>query len=137
MLAPHRFPLRVYYEDTDFSGYVYHASYLRFMERGRTEFLRARGLSNSDLRDKEGLVLVVSRMSLDFLRPAAMDDELAVITILAEARGAVLRLAQRVMRDGQVLVEAEVLIAAVRDGRAARLSRGMLDALRGTTEAEA
>lgn len=137
MLAPHRFPLRVYYEDTDFSGYVYHASYLRFMERGRTEFLRARGLSNSDLRDKEGLVLVVSRMSLDFLRPAAMDDELAVITILAEARGAVLRLAQRVMRDGQVLVEAEVLIAAVRDGRAARLPRGMLDALRGTTEAEA
>lgn len=137
MLAPHRFPLRVYYEDTDFSGYVYHASYLRFMERGRTEFLRARGLSNSDLRDKEGLVLVVSRMSLDFLRPAAMDDELAVVTILAEARGAVLRLAQRVMRDGQVLVEAEVLIAAVRDGRAARLSRGMLDALRGTTEAEA
>ena len=112
MAPSHRLDIRVYYEDTDFSGYVYHASYLRFMERGRTEFLRAAGISNSSLfAEEDGLALVVSRLSLNYLRPAAMDDELVVVTALVEARGAVLN----------ILVEAKVLIAAVRHGRVARL----------------
>ncbi len=99
MHAPHLFSLRVYYEDTDFSGYVYHASYLRFLERGRTEYLRTHGISNLSLfAEEDGLALVVSRMSLDYLRPAAMDDELTIVTDLEEARGAVLRLAQQVRR---------------------------------------
>ena len=138
MHSPHLFPLRVYYEDTDFSGYVYHASYLRFMERGRTEYLRGRGISNSSLfADEDGLALVVSRMSLDYLRPAAMDDELTVVTELEEARGAVLRIAQQVRRGGTVLVEAKVLIAAIRRGRVARLPARMRKALAAPSPVEA
>ena len=130
MHAPHLFSLRVYYEDTDFSGYVYHASYLRFLERGRTEYLRTHGISNLSLfAEEDGLALVVSRMSLDYLRPAAMDDELTIVTDLEEARGAVLRLAQQVRRGPTVLVEAKVLVAAVRRGRVARLPARMREAL--------
>lgn len=130
MPSPHLFTLRVYYEDTDFSGFVYHASYLRFMERGRTEYLRSRGISNSSLfAEQDGLALVVSRMTLDYLRPAIMDDELTVVTTLEEARGATLRIAQQVRRGDAVLVEAKVLIAAVRGGRIARLPARMREAL--------
>ena len=130
MHGPHLFALRVYYEDTDFSGFVYHASYLRFMERGRTEFLRSRGFSNSSLfAEEDGLALVVSRMSLDYLRPAVMDDELTIVTNLEEARGAVLRIAQQVRRAETVMVEAKVLIVAVRRGKVARLPARMREML--------
>ena len=130
MSSPHLFTLRVYYEDTDFSGHVYHASYLRFMERGRTEYLRSCGISNSSLfAEEDGLALVVGRMSLDYLRPAAMDDELVVATQLEEARGAVLHIAQQVRRGDTLLVAAKVLIAAVRRGRVARLPARMREAL--------
>ena len=130
MPAPHVFPLRVYYEDTDFSGYVYHASYLRFMERGRTEYLRSHGISNSSLfADDDGLALVVSRLSLDYLRPASMDDELTIVTHLEQARGAVMRIAQQVRRGETVLVEAKVIIAAIRGGRVARLPARIREAL--------
>lgn len=133
MPSPHLLSLRVYYEDTDFSGYVYHASYLRFMERGRTEYMRASGISSSALfADEDGLVLVVSRMTLDYLRPAKMDDELTVVTQLEEARGAVLRLHQQVRRGETVLVEAKVIIAAIRRGRVARLPARMREALAGS-----
>ena len=129
---PHSFDLRVYYEDTDFSGYVYHASYLRFMERARTEYLRAQGITNSSLfAEEDGLALVVSRMSLDFLRPAAMDDALTIVTHLDEAGGAVLRLSQQVRRGEMLLVESKVLIAAIRNGRVARLPARMRAALAG------
>ena len=74
MSAPHVHSLRVYYEDTDFSGFVYHAGYLRFLERGRTEFLRSLGITQSALRRDDGLVFVVSRLAIDYLRPAGMDD---------------------------------------------------------------
>ena len=102
----------------------------RFMERARTEYLRDCGITNSSLfTEEDGLALVVSRMSLDFLRPAAMDDALSVTTHLEEARGAVLRLAQQVRRSETLLVEAKVLIAAVRAGRVARLPPRMRAAL--------
>lgn len=124
---PHRLGVRVYYEDTDFSGFVYHASYLRFLERGRTELLRALAGDQSDLhRDARGLVFVVRRMSLDFLRPARMDDLLTVVTRTRALRGASMQLAQEVRRGDAVLVAAEVTVACVRDGRAVRLP----DALR-------
>ncbi|MGU3468591.1 tol-pal system-associated acyl-CoA thioesterase [Methylobacterium sp. C33D] len=124
---PHRLCVRVYYEDTDFSGFVYHASYLRFLERGRTELLRELAGDQSDLhRDARGLVFVVRRMSLDFLRPARMDDLLTVVTRTRALRGASMQLAQEVRLGDAVLVSAEVTVACVRDGRAVRLP----DALR-------
>lgn len=119
---PHRLDLRVYYEDTDFSGFVYHASYLRFMERGRTELLRALAGDQSDLhREARGLVFVVRRMNLDFLRPARMDDQLAILTRTRALRGASMQLVQEVRRDDALLVAADVTVACVRDGRAVRL----------------
>lgn len=123
----HRLGVRVYYEDTDFSGFVYHASYLRFLERGRTELLRELAGDQSDLhRDARGLVFVVRRMSLDFIRPARMDDLLTVVTRTRALRGASMHLTQDVRRGDAVLVSADVTVACVRDGRAVRLP----DALR-------
>ncbi|MGH1572761.1 tol-pal system-associated acyl-CoA thioesterase [Methylobacterium sp. P31] len=124
---PHRLGIRVYYEDTDFSGFVYHASYLRFLERGRTELLRELAGDQSDLhREARGLVFVVRRMSLDFIRPARMDDLLTILTRTRALRGASMQLAQEVRRGDELLVAAEVTVACVRDGRAIRLP----DALR-------
>ena len=126
MDGPNALTLRVYYEDTDFSGFVYHASYLRFMERGRTELLRGLAGDQSDLhREARGLVFVVRKMSLDFLKPARMDDLLTVLTRTRELRGASMHLAQEVRRDDDLLVRAEVVVACVRDGRAIRLPEGL------------
>ncbi|MET0257943.1 MAG: tol-pal system-associated acyl-CoA thioesterase [Methylobacterium sp.] len=126
----HRLPLRVYYEDTDFSGFVYHASYLRFMERGRTELLRSLAGDQSDLhRDARGLVFVVRKMTLDFLKPARMDDRLDVLTWSSALRGASMHLSQEVRRDGETLTRADVVVACVRDGRAIRLPDSLRHAL--------
>jgi acyl-CoA thioester hydrolase len=122
--APHLFPVRVYYEDTDFSGAVYHASYLRFMERGRTEWLRALGIEQSALfsaAEAEVFAFAVRRMSIDFLEPARMDDLLTIETLVRRIGGASLDLAQRALRGGAVLVAAEVRIGCVARGRPARL----------------
>ena len=132
MSAPHVHTLRVYYEDTDFSGTVYHAGYLRFLERGRTEFLRALGINQSALRREGGLVFVVSRIAVDYLRPAMMDDVVDVTTALVELRGASLKLAQSATRDGTALVRAEVTVAAVREGRAVRLPDTLRSAIDGS-----
>ncbi|MGV7029924.1 tol-pal system-associated acyl-CoA thioesterase [Methylobacterium symbioticum] len=126
----HRLPVRVYYEDTDFSGFVYHASYLRFMERGRTELLRGLAGDQSDLhREAGGLVFVVRRMAIDYLKPARMDDALVVETATRELRGASMHLAQAITRDGEILVQAEVVVACVRAGRAIRLPDSLRRAL--------
>ncbi|MCJ2096101.1 tol-pal system-associated acyl-CoA thioesterase [Methylobacterium sp. J-072] len=126
MAAPHRLAVRVYYEDTDFSGFVYHASYLRFLERGRTELLRGLAGDQSDLhREAHGLVFVVRRMTLDFIRPARMDDQLTVVTRTQQLRGASMQLAQEVRRGDELLVAAEVTVACVRDGRAIRLPEAL------------
>jgi acyl-CoA thioester hydrolase len=125
--SPHTMPIRVYYEDTDFSGVVYHASYLRFMERGRTEMLRDLGVHQAALHEgDEAPAFVVRRMMIDWLKPARMDDLLTVETRVETVRGASLSLAQSILREGEVLVRAEVLIAFVQKGRPARLE----DALR-------
>ena len=136
MSAPHVHSLRVYYEDTDFSGFVYHAGYLRFLERGRTEFLRSLGIDQSTLRADDGLVFVVSRIVVDYLRPAVMDDVVEVATTLGELRGASMRLAQVATRagdatdNGTALVRADVTGAAVREGRPVRLPDALRSALR-------
>lgn len=130
MDGAHALVLRVYYEDTDFSGFVYHASYLRFMERGRTELLRGLAGDQSELhREADGLVFVVRRMSLDYLRPARMDDLLTVLTRTSELRGASMHLDQEVRRGDEVLVRAEVVVACVREGKAVRLPDSLRRAL--------
>ncbi|AWN55370.1 tol-pal system-associated acyl-CoA thioesterase [Methylobacterium sp. 17Sr1-1] len=122
----HALPVRVYYEDTDFSGFVYHASYLRFMERGRTELLRGLAGDQSDLhREADGLVFVVRRMTLDYLKPARMDDALTVLTATRELRGASMHLDQEVRRGDETLVRADVVVACVREGRAVRLPEAL------------
>ncbi len=118
----HVMPIRVYYEDTDFSARVYHASYLRFMERGRTELLRAVEVAQSDLHaEMGGLAFVVRKMTIDFRGAAVMDDVLTVVTWPKEMRGASMTLSQEVRRGDEVLVAADVMVAAVREGRAVRI----------------
>jgi acyl-CoA thioester hydrolase len=117
------FPLRVYYEDTDFSGVVYHASYLRFMERGRSEFLRAAGAPHEAMLGEDApLFWAVRRMAVDFLKPAKVDEALYVRTKALELAGARLRLDQAVCRAADILVKADVEVCIVsRDGRPRRI----------------
>ncbi|MCJ2127775.1 tol-pal system-associated acyl-CoA thioesterase [Methylobacterium sp. E-045] len=128
-MTSHHIDIRVYYEDTDFSGFVYHANYLRYMERGRTELLRALAMEQADLAREAGLIFVVRRMGLDFLKPARMDDMLTIVTTPLELRGASMPMSQEVRRGDEVLLKAEVTVAAVRDGRAVRLPDGLRRAL--------
>ncbi len=124
MTSPHLFPIRVYYEDTDFSGAVYHANYLRFMERGRTELLRSLGVHQGQALagdSHESFGFVVRRMEIDFLKPARMDDELVVETTPTKVGGASIDLAQRVLRGDEVLATAQVRVGCVVGGRAGRL----------------
>ncbi|KPF90281.1 4-hydroxybenzoyl-CoA thioesterase [Rhodopseudomonas sp. AAP120] len=119
----HHMHIRVYYEDTDFSGIVYHANYLRFMERGRTNYLRLLGAAQSELfaeaeSETPGFAFVVRAMQLDFLKPAKMDDLLEVITRPIEVRGASITMHQQVKRADEVLIEAKVKVAFVSGGRA-------------------
>ena len=119
----HEMAVRVYYEDTDFTGIVYHASYLRFMERGRTNYLRLigadqRALFEATEREAPGFAFVVRSMAIEFLKPGRMDDVLVVTTEPEEVKGASMRLLQKVTRQGDVLVEAQVRVAFVSGGRA-------------------
>jgi acyl-CoA thioester hydrolase len=113
--------VRVYYEDTDFSGRVYHASYLRFLERGRTEWLRRRGFAHRDLAENSAVVFVVRSLQIEFLAPGVMDDLLVVETSAGAVRGASIDFKQRITRSDKELVTAEVLVASIRDGRPARI----------------
>jgi acyl-CoA thioester hydrolase len=122
MAGAHSISVRVYYEDTDFSGVVYHASYLRFMERGRTELIRDLGIEQRELFDGEAaLGFAVRRMLIDFVRPAVMDDLLTIETKPTLARGATMELDQRILRGEEVLVTAQVKVACVGGGKARRI----------------
>jgi acyl-CoA thioester hydrolase len=119
----HHMQVRVYYEDTDFSGIVYHANYLRFMERGRTNHLRLMGAEQHALfaeveTETPGFAFVVRSMTLDFLKPARMDDVLDIVTWPVAVKGASIMLAQEVRRAEDVLVKAEVRVAFISGGRA-------------------
>lgn len=106
-------PVRVYWEDTDAGGVVYHARYVAFMERARSEWLRSFGQQQEAQRTGGGQVFVVRSMSLDFRRPARLDDLLEVDVRLVQCRRASLVMAQQVRRDGELLASAEVRLAAV------------------------
>ena len=124
----HHLLVRIYYEDTDFSGLVYHARYLHFLERGRTDYLRCLGVAQSALlsADDEGLVFVVHRMEIDFKSPARMDDILAIATSTEKAGGAKMVLTQEIRRGEQLLIQARVIIAVVNaSGRPRRLPEGL------------
>jgi acyl-CoA thioester hydrolase len=125
----HQLPLRVYYEDTDFSGYVYHANYLKFCERARSDFLRVLGVDQNAMFG-EGGAFVVRRMNCDFLRPAKFDDILTVETTPGTASGARFELRQRVMRGDDVLFTAGVTAVLIDGrGRPRRLTPELLTAL--------
>lgn len=113
-VAPFSWPVRVYWEDTDAGGVVYHASYLRFLERARTEWLRRLGVDQMAFKEATGLAFMVHRMEIDFLKPALLDDELTVSVEVKERRSASILFAQTIARvDGTVLVQARVRAACV------------------------
>jgi acyl-CoA thioester hydrolase len=124
----HRMVVRVYYEDTDFSGIVYHANYLRFIERGRSNYLRLLGadqgaLFATGIGEVPGYAFVVRAMQLEYIKSARMDDLLEVVTTPLEVKGASVTMRQRILRSGRVLFEAAVKLAFVTDGRARPIPR--------------
>ena len=122
----HVLPVRVYFEDTDFSGRVYHAAYLKFMERGRSDFLRLIGIHHNALAVEDRVAFAVRRMTIEFLKGASIDEVLEVETRIASLHGARVVVAQRVMRNGEALVTAEVMVALVDErGKPKRLSPAM------------
>jgi acyl-CoA thioester hydrolase len=131
----HVMAVRVYYEDTDFTGIVYHANYLRFMERARTNYLRLIGTDHRSLfeaaqREAPGFAFVVRSLAIEYLRPARMDDVLTVTTAPEEIRGASMSLLQKITRDGEVLIEARVRVAFVSGGRARPIPKPLRAAMR-------
>lgn len=118
----HRLPVRVYYEDTDAGGIVYHASYIRFAERGRTEFVRMLGLDQGAFREGTGLGFAVRSMTVDYLKPALLDDELDVLTEVQEARGASITFLQTILRGDEPLTTLSVKVVCLnKAGRPQRL----------------
>lgn len=118
----HQFNLRVYYEDTDLAGIVYYANYLKFIERGRSEWVRDLGIDQAALRADAGIVFAVRRVTADYLRPAVFDDVLTVQTKLVELSAARIRLAQSILRGAELIFEAEVVLVCLTPaGRPARL----------------
>ncbi|MBX9825912.1 MAG: tol-pal system-associated acyl-CoA thioesterase [Xanthobacteraceae bacterium] len=138
----HHQPVRVHYEDTDFSGVVYHASYLRFMERGRSNYLRLLGADQRALfeevaKEAPGFAFVVRSMQIDFRKPARMDDVLEIVSTTAEVKGASVVLHQQVMRGDEMLVEATVQVAFVSGGRARPIPKPLRIAMRADQDAAA
>jgi len=123
---------RIYFEDTDVGGVVYYANYLRYLEQGRTEFLRARGLLVKSLHE-QGYLIPVMRLEIDYIVPAILDDLIRVETAVQEITGATCTLSQQVVRvsDGEVLVDAKVTLACLGPGKKARrLPRELMQALK-------
>ena len=131
--SPFTWPVRVYWEDTDGAGIVYYANYLRFLERARTEWLRAKGYDQEQLARRHGVVFVVRSVVLDFLKPARLDDELTVEVALKEIGAAAIELDQRIARDATCLLAGAVKLACVRIAafQPARIPRELRDAIVG------
>jgi len=126
--------VRIYFEDTDFGQIVYHANYLRFMERGRTNYLRLLGADHRALFEQTadhapGFAFVVRSMAIDYFKPAVMDDVLDIITIPREIKGASITLLQQCKRGDELLVEARVRVAFVAGGKAQRIPKPLRDAM--------
>lgn len=122
-MAAHRVQFRVYYEDTDAGGVMYHAQYLAFAERGRSEALRDAGASAASLVGRHGIAFVVRRVSIDYLRPLRLDDLVTVRTEVVGCRAASVSLRQSLERDGTVHATVDVMLATIRmsDGRPVRM----------------
>ncbi|SNS33453.1 tol-pal system-associated acyl-CoA thioesterase [Antarctobacter heliothermus] len=118
----HSFPIRVYYEDTDMAGIVYHANYLKFIERARSDWVKEQGLDQNVMREQDGIVFVVRRIEADYLMTAKYDDALEVRTTVRSMTGVRLVMGQEVLRGQEVVFRAEVTAVCVtRDGHPARL----------------
>ena len=130
-----RFPVRVYWEDTDAGGIVYHASHIRFFERGRTEFLRDLGISQSataDRTDPDALLFVVRKFSIEYRKPGLLDDLLTVETEIASISGPRFTVSQRLLREGELIASAEVEVVAIAgNGRPRRLPPAMAALIEG------
>ncbi len=132
--------VRVYYEDTDFTGIVYHANYLRYMERGRTNYLRLIGADHRLLFEQTeveapGFAFVVRAMSIDFIKPARMDDILHVVSDPVEVKGASVTIRQKVLRGEELLVEAQVKVAFISGGRAKPIPKPLRIAMKADQDA--
>lgn len=112
-MNPHVFPIRVYYEDTDMGGIVYHANYLKFIERARSAWVRDLGIDQNAMRDHDGLIFAVRRVEADYLGPARFDDMLDVETRTLTLTGARLVMEQKVIRGADVVFEARVTVACL------------------------
>ena len=119
----HLFPLSVYWEDTDAGGIVYYANYLKFTERARTDMLRGLGINQQAMMEEEGANFVVRACEIEYLKPAKMEDELEIVTMMTDLRGASLRMAQDIYRGDDRLVETKVRVACLdKEGKPQRLS---------------
>ncbi|MCK1701681.1 tol-pal system-associated acyl-CoA thioesterase [Bradyrhizobium sp. 131] len=132
----HHMQVRVYFEDTDSGQIVYHANFLRFMERGRTNYLRLLGTTQQALlrgakKDAPGFAFVVRSMTIDFLKPAVLDDLLDVVTVPQEVRGASIALLQECRRGDDLLVTARVRVAFISAGKAQRIPKSLRLAMEG------
>ncbi len=134
----HLLPVRVYYEDTDFTGLVYHANYVRYFERGRSDFLRAAGVGHADLLDaEEPLAFVVSELNIRYLKPARIDDALVVRTVYETVKGPRLLIRQAIERGDDVLCRAEVVAVCIHlDGRPRRPTQALMEKVRPWLAAE-
>jgi acyl-CoA thioester hydrolase len=126
----HVLPISVYYEDTDLSGVVYHANYLRYMERGRTEFFRLAGISRADLEAQEPTAWTIRRIAVDYHRPARLDDQIQVVSRLTNVSGARLNVLQNVMCGDTLLVEGRIEACLITlTGKPRRLPKNVLETL--------
>lgn len=109
----HRLDIRVYYEDTDAGGIVYHANYLKFGERGRTEFLRQTGFQNQILHKEHGILFVVRHIEIDYLKPSFLDDALVLETTISEMKNSSFIMHQRTTRGDEVIADMRVILVCV------------------------
>ena len=125
----HRFPVRIYFEDTDLSGVVYHANYLRYMERARSDMLRLAGIGQRAAQEAGEGAYAFSSLAIRYRRPARLDDALIVVTRLIQVRAASVDIHQRVMRGAEILTEADVTAALVSvSGKPKRQPREWIEA---------
>ena len=126
----HILPISIYYEDTDLSGMVYHANYLRYIERGRTEFFRMAGISRARLEDEEPTAWTLRRVGIEFFRPARLDDQIAVHSVLTDVTGARIKVLQRVRCGQTLLVEGRIeACVTTLTGKPRRLPKNVLETL--------
>lgn len=126
----HHLPIRVYYEDTDAGGIVFYANYLKFAERGRTEFLRRVGYEHRDLKEKEGVLFVVRRLEVEYHRFSELDDLLTVVTEAADVKNSSFAMKQSILRDNLLLCDMTVTMVCINSsGRPVRVPEHLKKAI--------